>query len=153
MTELDRAMEYVLPEPNSGCWLWMGGQGGGYGRIRFEGRMVQAHRMIYEQIRGLVPLGMTMDHLCRNQVCVNPDHLEAVTNRVNVLRGKGLTAANVRRNHCVNGHGFSPSNTRLEPKNKTGFRRVCLTCQRERQRHYYWQRIKKRADTERGRDA
>ena len=80
----------------------------GYGRA---GRNKQAHRMIYEQTKGAIPEGMTIDHLCRNRACVNPDHLEAVPSGVNVLRGIGVTARNAVKSHCLRGHLFDEHNT------------------------------------------
>lgn len=79
----------ILPEPNSGCWFWVGGLSGrGYGVIyRKRGRNVRAHRVAVEMTKGPIPDGMVLDHLCRVHCCVNPDHLEAVTQGENVRRG------------------------------------------------------------------
>lgn len=64
-----------IPEPNSGCWLWLLSVGShGYGQ---SGRTT-AHRVSHEAFRGPIPEGYEVDHLCRNKLCVNPDHLEAV---------------------------------------------------------------------------
>ena len=71
-------------EPNSGCWLWAGADNGvGYGKYRGK----YAHRVAYEAARGAIPEGMFLDHLCRVRCCVNPDHLEPVTNVENIRRG------------------------------------------------------------------
>ena len=70
------------------CWLWTGHQiWGGYGTAMMGGRERPVHRIIYEAMRGEIDEGLQLDHLCRNRLCVNPDHLEEVTNRENVLRG------------------------------------------------------------------
>ena len=73
------------------CWLWTGGQSAGYGRFGFKGRPnLGAHRFAYELLVGPIPPGLDLDHLCRVRNCVNPDHLEPVTRRENLLlRGGG----------------------------------------------------------------
>lgn len=88
----------ILPEPNSGCWFWMGGLSErDYGVIYLErGRSIRAHRIAYEMTRGPIPEGLVIDHLCRVHCCVNPDHLEAVTQGENVRRGEAMT----RRGRC-----------------------------------------------------
>lgn len=77
-----------VPEPNTGCWLWLGGHTpAGYGQIWYSGRQGYAHRFAYELFRGPIPSGYDIDHLCRQRACVNPAHLEPVTHLVNVRRG------------------------------------------------------------------
>jgi hypothetical protein len=69
------------------CWIWgLALNPNGYGHIEREGRHHGAHRWVYEQIVGPIPAGMTIDHLCRNKPCVNPDHLEPVTHAENLRR-------------------------------------------------------------------
>lgn len=66
------------------CWLWAGTvKSHGYGQA---GRSARAHRYVYEQLVGPIPDGMVLDHLCCRKTCVNPEHLEAVSQRENVLR-------------------------------------------------------------------
>lgn len=71
------------------CWIWQAAlNSGGYGTTTDgSGRGVMAHRLVYEHYRGTIPEGLFLDHLCRNPACVNPDHLEPVTNSENVRRG------------------------------------------------------------------
>ena len=93
---IDRFMAFVIPEPNTGCWLWVGGGNGkGYGKFRPEssGRNMRAHRFAYEHFVGKIPAGMQLDHLCRVRCCVNPQHLEPVTCRENIIRGHAARAA------------------------------------------------------------
>ena len=117
----------------SDCWLWTGMRsvGGGYGRFVWKRKSFLAHRVSYLLHHGAVPRRLTLDHLCRNRLCVNPAHLEPVTIGENVLRGIGIPAMNARKTHCKNGHPFSGANLRI-----AGKRRVCRTCWREWKRAY-----------------
>lgn len=122
-----------MPDPNSGCWLWTGTlAGGGYGSMRVGntkiGRSkVQAHRFSYLLHKGKIPGDLPLDHLCRVRSCCNPDHLEPVTIRENILRGVSLSAKRAKQTHCKNGHPFTEENTRKSQKGE----RVCKTCNRE----------------------
>jgi hypothetical protein len=84
--------------------------------------MVLAHRMAYELARDPIPAGLVIDHLCRNKRCVNPSHLEAVEQRVNLLRGE----TNSAKTHCINGHEFTPDNTYMWQG-----KRSCRACRRD----------------------
>ena len=77
---------YIVDE--SGCWLWQGYKNPkGYGIAGHNGKICRAHRVMYEELVGPIPEGLDIDHLCRVRHCVNPDHLEPVTRRENILRG------------------------------------------------------------------
>ena len=121
--------------PN-GCWLWVAKQNGhGYGSLRVgsiagRGNNAVAHRIAYELLVGPIPEGLTLDHLCRVRNCVNPEHLEAVTHRVNILRGSGASARNAAKTHCKHGHPLVPENIYRNPN---GYR-VCAKCDLARQR-------------------
>lgn len=98
-----------------GCWEWQGAiVAAGYGRCLtaetpFPG-MYSAHRVAYTIVKGTIPDGLAIDHLCRNRRCVNPDHLEAVTLAENIARG--VQARNGHdATHCKNGHEYTPENT------------------------------------------
>lgn len=125
----------IMPEPNSGCWLWIGPDDGskGYGRLPTL-RGSQAHRVSYECFKGEIPEGLTLDHKCRVPSCVNPDHLEPVTMTENRNRGNyrdglklgGPASGLVQKSktHCPQGHEYSPGN--IVPSKK-GWRR-CRRC-------------------------
>lgn len=126
----DRFWEKVGKDGPDGCWVWTAGTTpNGYGTFTIGGRQEGtrgAHRVAYELARGPIPPGLQIDHLCRNRLCVNPAHLEVVTNRENVLRGVGVTAMNARKTHCKSGHPFDEENTGF---NRGGGRR-CRRCHR-----------------------
>lgn len=112
--------------PTTGCWLWQGpAMGNGYGVFNVGHKHFSAHRFAYESLKGPIPEGLTIDHLCRNRACVNPDHMEPVTNVVNVMRGISLAAQNARKTHCKRGHEFTAENTLV-----SGGRRQCRACHR-----------------------
>ena len=111
------------------CWEWAGyGNAQGYGLFRTDvgGSDGCAHRIVWELLIDSIPEGLVMDHLCRNRRCVNPDHLEVVTHKVNIRRGFSLAARRARQTHCIHGHRYTFENTL---RNRNGTRR-CATCTR-----------------------
>lgn len=133
MTMQERFDAKMMPEPNSGCWLWLAAASSlGYGYF-FDGKLKLAHRVSYEMHVGPIPDGLDLDHLCRNPSCVNPDHLEPVTRKENINRGIVAQVHRVRYakiTHCPQGHAYDEKNTYRHPKGC----RICRTCQRERMR-------------------
>lgn len=118
---LDRAM----PEPNTGCWIWTGAYSHGYGTMSRRSPIRRAHRASYLLFVGPLASGLVIDHKCNSTWCVNPDHLQQITQRDNVLRGDGPIAANHRKVACVHGHEFTIVNTWMDKLGK----RHCKTCQ------------------------
>lgn len=118
-------------QKTEGCWLWTAGTTSrkphlAYGTFWDGTRLVVAHRWAYEHFVGPIPEGLTIDHLCRTPRCVNPDHLEPVTMRENILRGTGPSAKQAAMTHCKNGHPLTEDNIYRWGPNK----RRCRTCHR-----------------------
>lgn len=121
----------------SGCWLWTTCKNNGYGVFHINHRQSRSHRLAYISLVGAIPEGLQLDHLCRVRNCVNPDHLEPVTRKENILRGEGFAAKNARQTHCINGHKFTPENTRNITQDGGRFvLRQCRTCLRLNMRRH-----------------
>lgn len=128
-------------ESDTGCWIWRAFVAtNGYGRFWDGNTREWAHRASYELFVGPIPDGMQIDHLCHSEdescnsssecphrACVNPDHLEVVTQRENNLRSRSIMAELARQTHCKNGHEFTAANTHMTRRGE----RICRTCRRE----------------------
>lgn len=126
----ERFESKYIPEPNAGCWLWTDYlDPKGYGYLRVSPTwMPQAHRVSYWLHAGVwSDQTVVIDHLCRVPCCVNPDHLELVTQQVNILRGAGMGAKWAQRTHCSKGHPFTLDNV---ASGLSENRRRCLICRR-----------------------
>jgi hypothetical protein len=141
----ERFMDKVSPEPNSGCWLWLGAvKNNGYGVIGMGGKIHHAHRVSYEREHGPIPAGLSIDHLCRTRSCVNPQHLEAVSQGENVRRGEcgSVNAARqTAKAECPQGHPYSGNNLII---NRAGARE-CRTCNCAKTQRYKARRADCRA--------
>lgn len=120
----------IIPEPNSGCWLWEAGQSQGYGYVWLKGQMLRVHRVVYELLVGHIPRRLELDHKCRVRCCCNPEHLEPVTKKVNLQRGVGVGAMNALKTHCPKGHSLKDAYT-------TSGKRQCRTCAKQRALRYH----------------
>jgi hypothetical protein len=123
----------------TGCWNWTGPiyKGQGHGFIQDgAAKRYMAHRFVWEQIVGPIEDGLVLDHLCKNKRCVNPEHLEAVTQGINGLRG-GIDGGNAAKTHCPAGHEYTEANTYINPA--TGWRqcRACLRALMRRKKYRY----------------
>lgn len=123
-----RIVGRISVDINTGCWNWTGCTDTmGYGLVWFRNRREKVHRIMFAWKVKSIPRGkpthtpLMLDHkTCQNKRCCNPDHLELVTHRENVLRGTGPSAINHRKTHCIYGHLLTMS--------KNGSRRDCRTC-------------------------
>ena len=123
----DKLEKYISPEPNSGCWLWVGGiTANGYGNVKLFGRQWGVHRLVYSLLIRPAQRHEFVDHRCRVKCCCNPEHLEAVTVRENTLRADGPSALNARKTHCPKGHPLIPANIYAGAG-----KRDCAQCRRD----------------------
>lgn len=111
----------------------------GYGRISLNSKTYKAHRIVYKLFKGALSKHLEIDHLCRNRACINPEHLEQVTHKINVLRGESTNAKNARKTHCKRGHVLKGRNVYIV--NKKGHR-SCNTCKKAYSKNYYRNKIK-----------
>ncbi len=113
-------------QPNDGCWIWQRAISDNYyGKIKNK----YAHRVIYELFKDKIPDDLQLDHKCEVKFCVNPDHLEPVTQQINLLRGKTIVAEKAKQITCIRGHKLSITTRNGETK-----RRTCSTCSNARRR-------------------
>ena len=109
---------------STGCWEWQGAKSGcGYGSVRIDGRTIGVHRLAYSLFVGPIPEGLELDHLCRNIVCCNPEHLDAVTRAENMRRRRLVLCRNSHDDWYVVRQGGRS-------------KRLCRTCRREYHRVY-----------------
>lgn len=124
---LDRFAARIERDQEIGCWLWIGRLTKGYGRFEVDERNFLPHRWIYQQLRGPIPDGLVIDHLCEVTRCVNPRHCRPDTSRANTLYGSNPAARHARQKACSKGHPFTKENTRTRIRGG----RECRTCRRE----------------------
>lgn len=110
-------------DKTSECWLWTGALNKGYGAFSIKNKAKQAHRLAYQFVKGQIPEGLELDHLCKTKHCVNPSHLEPVTHKVNIQRADSYWTT---KTHCPKGHEYSPENTGVNSKGS----RWCRACHR-----------------------
>lgn len=121
----------------TGCWEWNAQKShNGYARFQLESQPQRAHRVSYQALVGAIPEGMTLDHLCRVRHCVNPAHLEPVTQAENNRRAARASSRKgfplKTRTHCPVGHPYDEANTAVSRNGK----RRCRACTHTRKRRY-----------------
>jgi hypothetical protein len=118
----DRFWRHVDQRGPAECWPWLlSTTGNGYAQIKINRKRYGVHRIAYELVNGPIPDSLTIDHLCRNRLCCNPAHLEAVTMKENILRGTAPSAIGARKTIASCGHPFDV---------KYGNKRYCSACGR-----------------------
>jgi len=123
-----RVASLAHPVLGTPCWMWAACKGpDGYGQVGWRGKKFRAHRLVFELLADPIPPGLHIDHLCRVSRCVNPAHLEPVTNRENCRRGRGGWA-NSTKTRCPRGHEYAGANLYVRPSG----RRECRACNRVR---------------------
>lgn len=114
------------------CWIWEGAKSSsGYGNVRIDNVQHRAHRMSYLSAHGTIDKSLVVDHLCKNKLCVNPSHLELVTQKINAQRA----LLGTKKDFCKNGHKFTDENSY-----KSGKLRQCKLCKLEYSKKYYRKR-------------
>lgn len=136
-SNMERFWDYVEKSNDDDCWEWVGCIKKGYGSFwvrddnyKNGGRMISAHRFIYEALVGPVEKGEIVHHTCEFKLCVNPKHLEKFSSYgQHTVQGhsNSLPAINKAKTHCIRGHEFTPENTLMGADGK----RKCRTCQNE----------------------
>jgi hypothetical protein len=126
----ERIQDKISPEPMSGCWVWVGAiDKHGYGSISINGTTKIAHRAVAELLGcPSAPRHLVSDHLCRLRPCVNPDHIEFVTDQENRERGNNPLSKRRLQTHCIHGHPLSGQNLQLRTRPTGLVTRHCRQC-------------------------
>lgn len=124
----------LVTAPATPCWIWEAALSNGYGVFHppapRRGKTGYAHRISYLESGRGIPERWHLDHLCRRRECVNPEHLEPVTHRENILRGSTWAREKAQKTHCPRDHEYTPENTQVSARGQ----RKCLACHRDRER-------------------
>jgi len=127
---IERFEEKYIPEPMSGCWIWIGScNPDGYGMINVSGKTDRAHRVSYRLFKGEIPKGICVCHSCDKSYCCNPQHLFLGTHKENMEDRAKKVRTNASLTHCKRGHELSGYNLMNRVYKKTGKKyRNCRTC-------------------------
>lgn len=130
------ALQEHLDDTTDDCWLWPGARDRhGYSKVLVctdDGckTTTTAHRLAYVAMVGPIPVGLTLDHICRTRLCFRPDHLEPVSNRVNQARGQGPVAESVRTRMMTGLCRYGHDAWRRTPGRLNSWK--CTECHRDR---------------------
>lgn len=134
----NRFLSKIAHCPTTGCWLWLGTMlSRGYGVFKWRAQPHLAHRISLRFAGREIKPSLTVDHLCRTKSCVNPDHLEVVSVRENLLRAPNSPSTkNLQKSHCKNGHPLFGENLLVVPRPSGRTERWCKTCTAATSRAY-----------------
>jgi hypothetical protein len=131
----DHIRFFAKVDAGGDCWLWTGYVApNGYGRFGSSGKILCAHVWAWQYLIGQTSEGLQLDHLCRVRSCVNPDHLEPVTQKENWARSYNITVLNARKTHCPQGHEYKGENLRIQVLANGTRARFCRACSRAESR-------------------
>lgn len=146
---MQRFLDKVSIEPNSGCWLWTASTDTfGYGQMYVDeqGKPKKAHRVAWQLFRGAIPAGMCVCHAHDDAWCVNPEHLFLGTHKDNsddkIRKGRH---GNQRKTHCKQGHAFDAAN--LDAWSLKHGKRICKTCETLRGKARWAKELARRNNT------
>lgn len=88
------------------CWFWLASTNGTYGKVHLRPHIWLAHRLAYVLTYGEISKNLVIDHMCNQPLCVRPDHLQAITQKQNVLRSANPIAKQMLRTRCPKGHKY-----------------------------------------------
>lgn len=125
-----------VTEVDGECWVWSGWKKGLYGQFEVYGRAMPAHRVAYLDMGNKIADAMELDHLCRNPICVRPEHLEPVTHGENIRRGLHPLD---NRSSCLHGHDLTPDNIIVRNRSN-GTVKSCRICLAESKHRTYLRR-------------
>jgi len=138
--DLKRFYSKIKFNEETWCWDWVGTTlQRGYGHFKLKRKIWRSHRLSYLIHKGDLIEGLTLNHLCRNRKCCNPDHLEQITSKENILCGESFSAVNKRKTHCKRGHEFTEENTINLSRN----RRECRKCRKLHDHNKYYKDLEK----------
>lgn len=136
----ERFWDKLIPEPNSGCWLWIGSlTSRGYGSFYLSPTRTgvahkMTHKLVYPRLPRFRGRRTVVDHKCRTRSCANPEHGRALREDINVAIGTSPSALNAKKTHCPSGHEYTDENTTTWTSPTGVVKRMCRACRRERSR-------------------
>lgn len=129
MSIAERLDRMSIPEPMSGCTVWLGTRNrDGYGMVEHEGKTQSAHRVAWVSQHGPIPAGLEIDHRCKLRCCINTDHMRLATRRENTRNSGAVSALAAQRVACPQGHPYDGVNYRGA--------RICRQCARAANERY-----------------
>ena len=135
MDDLKERIESRVAVDEDGCWMWTGTVGTrNHGLLKYKGKYISAHKTAYRVFVGEIPEGMNVSKVCKERLCVNPDHMRLVDMYESQMEGESPSARNKRKTHCCLGHEFTEENTIVRYSKKGRRGRSCRECRRSYKR-------------------